>query len=236
MQGLEPVPAKSKLETVVDRLVEYVSRNNYSAGDKLPSERELMDALGVGRSSVREAVRKLEAVNALEIRHGAGTFVLRKIQPGEILVPLAIREERGGLLLALDIRRALESEAAALAAQRASADEIARIEEKLLIMERVHHEEGSAWEEDEAFHRSIYDAAHNPLFEQIISNVRGPFLRFFSGALKSTRIGESSFPLHRELYEAIAARDADRSRSKTIELLNFVEEDLQAAEQHLSGR
>lgn len=229
MHDLEPVPAKSKLEAVVDRLVVFISSNRYSAGDKLPSERELMDALRVGRSSVREAVRKLEALNALEIRHGAGTFIRRKIQPGEIMVPLAIREERDGLLLALDLRRALESGAAALAAQRGSDEDIARIEEKLIVMEKVHIAKGAALEEDEAFHRSIYDAAHNPLFEQIISNVRGPFLKFFTNAVKSTDIGASSFPLHRELYQAIADRDPDRSREKTIELLDLVEQDIRKA-------
>ncbi|WP_422377708.1 FadR/GntR family transcriptional regulator [Roseibium sp.] len=226
MHELQPVPAKSKLEAVVDRLVDFISSNRYSAGDRLPSERELMDALGVGRSSVREAVRKLEALNALEIRHGAGTFVRRTIQPGEILVPLAIGEERGALLLALDLRRALESEAAALAAVRGSDADIANIEEKLLAMEAVHQAKGAALEEDEAFHRSIYEAAQNPLFEQIISNMRGPFLKFFSNAVKSTRIGESSFPLHRELYQAIADRDPERSRAKTVELLDLVEQDL----------
>ena len=230
MHGLEPVPAKSKLEAVVDRLVSFISSNRYSTGDKLPSERELMDALGVGRSSVREAVRKLEALKALEIRHGAGTFVLRTIQPGEILVPLAIREERGALLLALDLRRALECEAAALAAVRGTDADIANIEEKLQVMEKVHHEKGAALEEDEAFHRSIYEAAHNPLFDQIISNVRGPFLKFFSSEVKSTGIGESSFPLHRELYQAIADRDPERSRAKTIELLEHVAQDLRAGD------
>jgi DNA-binding FadR family transcriptional regulator len=145
------------------------------------------------------------------------------------MVPLVIAAERAGLLQALEIRRALECRAAMLAAMRATPEQIEHIRLALEEMERVHKEKGAAMEEDLRFHLAVYEASGNPLFAKIISPVRGPFRVFFSQNVVGRKgFGSSAFPQHRELYDAIAARDPEASERTTIKLLDHVEDEIRA--------
>ena len=219
----------TKPQAIVVRLTEFLSGGKYAPGDQLPTEKMLMQVLSVGRSSLREAIRTLEAMGIVQVRHGTGTFLVRAPERSEILVPLAIGGERESLLRALDIRRALESHAAALAAMRATDAQLARIKVALEAMEETYRRAGTALQEDMRFHLSIYEAANNPLFETFIEAIRGQFQQFFSGVVAAgDGSGTSSFRQHRELYDAIAARDPEAARLKTLELLDQVEHDVRA--------
>ncbi|MCY1126106.1 FadR/GntR family transcriptional regulator [Frigidibacter sp. RF13] len=223
----------TKPQAIVARLTEFLSGGKYAPGDQLPTEKMLMQALSVGRSSLREAIRTLEAMGVVQVRHGTGTFLMRAPEKSEILVPLAIGGERESLLRALDIRRALESHASALAATRASDAQLERIRVTLEAMEETYRREGTALKEDMQFHLAIYEAANNPLFETFIEAIRGQFLLFFSGVVASSDgRGTSSFDQHRELYDAIAARDPEAARLKTLELLDHVEDDVRSFGKH----
>ncbi len=141
-----------------------------------------MQALGVGRSTIREAARQLQALGVVETRKGSGSYLLRPISAATIHMPLSITATglREALLQTLDIRRGLEAEASALAAIRHTADDLARMSERLVEMERVHRLNGTAGPEDLLFHLSIYDAAQNPLFRQLLEQMREAFERFFT--------------------------------------------------------
>ncbi len=224
---LQPI---TKPQAIVTRLVEYLESNKFAPGDKLPTEIDLIESLSVGRSSLREAIRTLEAMGIVRVRHGTGTFLVRAPSRAEVMVPLVILAERAGLLQALEIRRALESRAAMLAAAHATADQIEHIRVALLELERVHNENGEAMEEDLRFHLAIYEASGNPLFAKIINPVRGPFRVFFSQRVVGRKgVGSTSFPQHRKLFEAIAARDVAAAERITIELLQHVEEEIRAS-------
>jgi DNA-binding FadR family transcriptional regulator len=93
-------------------------------------------------------------------------------------------------------------------------------------MERVHLEKGTAGREDLAFHLSIYDATHNPLFGQLLEQMREAFELFFDKPFDRPDFARRSFRFHRELFDAIAGRDAARAREKTLEILAIVEEDI----------
>lgn len=227
--SLQDLPRLTKPQAIVDRLVDFIVARQLSPGDQLPTEKDLMEQLSVGRSSLREAIRKLEALGIVQIRHGMGTFLKRAPGKTEVVVPLAIADESESLLQALDIRRALESHAAMLAARTATPEQLDTIRRDLEEMERVHQAKGQALEEDLRFHLAVYQASNNPLFEQIISPVRGPFMRFFSQPAGKEPFGKSSFHLHRELYEAIASRDPEGARLKTLELLDHVELEIRNA-------
>lgn len=159
----------------------FIASSGIRPGDRLPTERQLMETLAVGRSTVREVIRKLQALGVVESRKGSGTYLLKATSADAIHMPLVIDTAllRDRLLQTLDVRRGLESEASALAALRATPDDIAAIEAKLDAMEAVHHEKGTAGLEDLAFHLAIYDASHNPLFGQLLEQMRGAFESFF---------------------------------------------------------
>ncbi len=228
MDGLTPLPAMDRMRDTLDALGLYVERAGLKAGDRLPAEREMMQALAVGRSTIREAVRQLQALGVVETRKGSGSYLLRALSAATVHMPLSITATglREALLQTLDIRRGLEAEAGALAALRHTPDDLARMDTALAQMERVHLRNGTAGPEDLVFHLSIYDAAHNPLFRQLLEQMREAFERFFAKPFDRPDFAGRSFPLHRELFDAIAARNAPLAREKTLAILDIVEEDI----------
>jgi DNA-binding FadR family transcriptional regulator len=213
---------------VLDRIAAYCSAAGLGPGDRLPAERELAERLAVGRSTVREALKRWETLGIVEMRKGSGTYLRMPLEQDDIHLPLTLRLKRDGLLKTLEIRRALEAEAAAVAATRATAEDIARIEEKLERMEAVHRLQGSAGPEDWEFHLSIYEATGNPLFGQLVAIMYDAFHSFFTNPLQQPGFAGRSFPLHRELFEAIRRRDPETARAKVLAILAIVEEDVKS--------
>jgi DNA-binding FadR family transcriptional regulator len=213
---------------VVEALSAYVERTALGAGDRLPPERELMAALGVGRSSVREAVSQLQALGVLETRIGSGTFILKPVSARTVHLPLSI--EAAGLadrlLLTLEVRRGIEIEASIAAARRRSDADIARMETALDEMERTHHREGTSGRSDFAFHLTIYDACGNPLLRQVLEQLRDVFEKFWSKPFDRPDFAGRSFPLHRMLFEAIREGDPAAAAQHTRAILDIVEEDI----------
>ncbi len=214
-------------------LTAYVARSEMTPGDLLPTERELTQALGVGRSTVRETMRQLQALGIVRSEQGRGSYLLRQISPGSIHVPLTIDASslRDRLLQTLDVRRGLEVEASALAALRATSADIAIIEGKLTEMERVHLSAGTAGREDLAFHLAIYDASHNPLFGQLLEQIREAFESFFHQPFDRPDFARRSFPLHRRLFDSIRHRDEGAARAHTLAILAITHEDIVAMSQ-----
>ena len=206
----------------------FIGESGLKPGDRLPTERELMQSLAVGRSTVREVIRKLQAQGVVESRKGDGTYLLRTTSPGAIHIPLLLDTAtlRNRLLQTLDVRRGLEIEASALAAERADERDLAEIEAKLDAMERVHLAGRPANREDLAFHLAIYDATHNPLFRQLLEQMRQAFESFWSKPFDREDFARRSFPFHRRLCNAIGARDGKAARRHTLSILAIVEEDI----------
>ncbi len=225
---LAPLPTVDRARSVMHALADWIDRAALKPGDRLPAERELMAALAVGRSTVREVIRQLQALGIVESRKGSGTYLLRTVSAATVHMPLSMETPRlrDALLQTLDVRRGLEGEASALAALRHTEDDLRVIAERLDEMERVHHEKGTAGREDLAFHLAIYDATHNPLFPQLLEQMREAFESFWAKPFDRPDFARRSFPFHRELYDAIAARDADAAREKTLAILRIVEEDI----------
>ena len=118
---------KSLVDTTADQLISLILEKNMQPGDKLPTEAELTVLLGVGRSTVREAVRRLVTRNILEVRQGSGTFMSDKRGIPED--PLGVTLMGDDLQVALqlsDLRLTLEPEFAAIAAMKATKKQIGR--------------------------------------------------------------------------------------------------------------
>lgn len=219
-----------RTSAVTEALSAFIAKSKFSPGDRLPTEREMMTALGVGRSTVREAIRQFQARGLVESRQGSGTYLVRAISQEAIHVPLIMDPGtsviRDQLLLTLQVRRGLEGEASAVAARNATASDILVIERALRVMERSHLANGTAGEEDRLFHLAIYDATHNPLFRQVLEQMQDAFDRFFAMPFDRSDFASRSFEYHRELFEAIRSKDVRLARSKTMQILDVVEEDI----------
>jgi GntR family transcriptional regulator, transcriptional repressor for pyruvate dehydrogenase complex len=226
--GLAALPSNDRADDVMRAIAGFISASGVQPGDRLPTERQLMETLAVGRSTVREVIRKLQALGVVESRKGSGTYLLRTTSADAIHMPLVIDTTnlRNRLLESLEVRRGLEGEVSSLAAMRATPEDIARIEAKLLAMEAVHLVKGTSGPEDLAFHLAIYDASHNSLFVQLLEQMREAFESFFDKPFDRPDFARRSFPFHRELFEAIARHDPVAARLKTLSILEIVEEDI----------
>lgn len=226
--GLASLPAQDRGKQVMDALADFIDSASLKSGDRLPTERELTASLGVGRSTVREAMQRLEALGVTRTLKGSGTYLVRPISAATIHVPLTLDagSQRDTLLRTLEVRRGIETEASRIAALRRTAEDLAVIEEKLEAMERVHLAKGTSGPEDLAFHLAVYDATHNPLFRQLLEQMRGAFERFWEHPFDRQDFARRSFPFHRELFDAIRASDAESARERTLAILTVVEEDI----------
>lgn len=226
--AIMPLAPVSRVRQVADALVDYVSRSGLKPGDRIPAERELMAALGVGRSTIREVIRHFQSLGVMETRKGSGTFLLKPISSATIHMPLSLNAVnlRDALLQTLEVRRGIEAEAAMAAARRRTAADLKIIEEKLDAMERVHLSKGTSGPEDLELHLAIYDATHNPLFRQLLEQMREAFEKFWTEPFDRPDFARRSFPYHRTLFNAIVAQDTEAARRETLKILDVVEEDI----------
>jgi len=225
---LTPLPSIDRTQQVIDALSDFIESSKLQAGDRLPTERELGAALSVGRSTIREVITHFQALGVMETRKGSGTYLLKPVSKATIHMPLSLDTAhlRDALLQTLEVRRGIECEAGMVAAKKRTAKDIAIIEEKLDEMERVHIAKGTSGPEDLAFHLAVYDATHNPLFKQLLEQMRGTFERFWTHPFDRQDFARRSFPFHRTLFNAIVAQDSEAARAETLKILDVVEEDI----------
>ncbi len=211
-------------QQLTDQVIEHfsaaIASGAYAIGAKLPTEPELMEELGVGRSTLREAIRVLAHNGILEVRQGDGTYVRSLPSSGE---PLLQRLRRARADEIQEVRRTLEIEIVRLAASRHKKSALKKILGHL--KERSKALEGgdmqALLDADIAFHCAIADAAGN----EVLSDLYGIFALSLRGALAtlwdaSDHDASGMAMLHERLYEAIAARDAERATSITEALLD----------------
>jgi len=226
--AMTQLPAIDRVRQVEGALVEFVERADLKPGSRLPAERELMSALGVGRSTIREVIRKFQALGIIDSRKGSGNYLLKPISTATVHMPISIEAQslRDALLMTLEVRRGIEVEASMAAARRRTEDDIKTMRLRLEEMERVHLAEGTSGKADLAFHLSIYDATHNSLFKQLLEQMREGFERFWSKPFDRPDFASRSFPFHRTLFNAIVAGDTSAARQETLKILAIVEEDI----------
>ena len=241
--SMAPARPVSREDAALEALTAFAAGAGLGPGDRLPTERDLARHLGISRATVREALKRWEGAGLVESRQGSGTYLRVAVTPGMRHLTLTLPSARdvAGLFHTLEVRRALEAEAAALCATRAGEAELALISDRLDVMEAAFHaRDGMAAEEDWEFHQAVLRASGNPLFEQITAAMHGQFHRFWEFPLGVRDFGRASFRFHRTLVERILARDAAGARAEVERLVASVEADLRrgvrALEQAASPR
>ncbi len=167
-------------------LSEEIESGRLAEGDKLPTEVELVKQLGVSRTVIREAVSRLRSAGLVEPRQGRGVFVMpRRTRPLDLEADASGTKSK--VLQIVEVRRAMEGEAASLAATRASAEDIARMRQSLAAIDEAVAAGGDGVDEDLAFHQSIAESTGNTV---MVSTVRylGEVLR---SGIRVTRANEA---------------------------------------------
>lgn len=200
---------RNRVHEEVAKQIERLILEKMSPGDKLPAERELAEMLGVSRSSIRDAMRRLEMVGLVEPRQGAGT-VVREISTEKLVSPLAniIAHKRQLVGELLDFRKMLEPPLAARAATHASAEEVAQMEEILHRQEKKVRGGELAMEEDSEFHYRIALGSGNSVVLKVLDVVMDLLRETRSRSLQSEGRPQKSLAGHRRILAAIRRRDA----------------------------
>ncbi len=223
-----PIETQSRTQAVVDGLSSYIAEAGLKANDCLPAERKLAASLGVSRPILREALRHLAALGVIETKNGSGTYLREALSLHDQHIVMKLEAERTSLLQALELRRALEAEAAGLVAIHASDGEIAELGQLVDTLEREFYEAGDNIEADKAFHLALYRYCDNPLFSQLLAPIWELFEQFWQRPLGKKDFADRTLTLHRRIYERIRARDTEGARRAVRELLQIDEEDLRA--------
>jgi GntR family transcriptional repressor for pyruvate dehydrogenase complex len=200
---------KNRVHEEVAKQIERLIVQKLQPGDKLPGERELAEMLGVSRSSIRDAIRRLEIVGLVEPRQGAGT-VVREISTATLVSPLAnvIAHRRQLVGELLDFRRMLEPPLAARAATHASNGEIAGMDEILRRQDKKVRRGELAVEEDTEFHYRIALASGNSVVLKVMDVVMDLLRETRSRSLQTEGRPQKSLAGHKRILAAMKRRDA----------------------------
>lgn len=212
-EALRPLPRPRLYEQLVQRLQEYVREAGLGAGDRLPSERDLAERLGVSRNSVKQATVALEVQGLVEIRHGDGTYLRKANLAVEPLATLLDRRQR--LPDILDTRDALEPKLAALAALRRTSRDLAAMAAALADMSRTVEAGGLGEEGDRRFHLAVTRAAHSPILAEFYRQLTPQLGESRLESLRQPGRPGQSLAQHRRIAEAIEAGDDRRAATAT---------------------
>jgi DNA-binding FadR family transcriptional regulator len=211
--------SRSLAHDLVDSFVARIQGQSLRPGDKLPTESALMQAHGVSRTVVREALSRLQAGGLVETRHGIGTFVLEPrpgqgfgIEPSDIATAVDV-------MAVLELRISLETESAGLASQRRTPEQLAEMRAALDAFEANVGGAGDAVSPDFRFHLAIANATGNRYFADIMSHLGATLIP--RTRINSSRVAHEDLPQylrrvnreHEEIYSAIARGDAESARA-----------------------
>ena len=224
-RGFETVRKVRRYEQVAEQIRRMISDGELKPGDLLPPERELVEKLGVGRSSIRDAVRTLEVMGILEPRQGHGT-VVRDLSADALVVPLSLVLTRKRELVTelLDVRRMIEPGLAARAAKNATAEEIAHMSAILARHEAKLRRGEEAMDEDSDFHYAIALAARNSVVLRVLDVLMDLLRESRSRSLQVPGRPQRSFDGHRRILRALQKRDAKAAEAAVRRHLKEIEE------------
>lgn len=208
--GFEPIARESVVSEVARRLLEYLTSGEIRPGDRLPSERQLSTSLGVGRSTVREALASLDLLGIVKIRPGSGSYLVGNSSD---LLPQTIT---WGLLLGqrriheiVEVRQLLEVAGARLAAARATTDDVERLRTHLTAMRDTPDDLHAFVEADVAFHLEVARIAGNSVLSEMLSGVRSLLRVWVERAVRAEGSTTGTLAEHTAVFEAVEARDPD---------------------------
>ncbi|MEW6099414.1 MAG: FadR/GntR family transcriptional regulator [Pseudomonadota bacterium] len=220
MPDVRSEPRRSLVDLAVSAMRERLERGEWRVGERIPIEPELAAELGVSRNTVREAVRVLAFSGVLEVRQGDGTYVRSAVDASDVAHGLS----RASLREHLEVRAMLEVEAARLAAQRRTPEDLERIRAALSLRgeQRNRRRRSVFVEHDLAFHRAVVEAAHNPALAKLYHFFERAVRATVQATMEASDLPEPDYASHVELCEAIVRQDPEGAVAATRALLQPV--------------
>ena len=211
-------------ESVVQRIERLIIAHQLATGDRLPPERELAAELCVSRNVLREALKVLTQKGLLKVIPGHGTYIAipsPRVVSESLSVLLQLRHV--GLLELCDTRLLIEPELAALAAERATDEDIAELQRCLDRLYETRFDPQEHVEADLAFHSVIAQAANHFVFQSIVEAVRTLVVQSMSLGTQIPRAIDASDGHHRAIFAAIKAHDIEAARAAMWGHMAFIQ-------------
>lgn len=227
------VQKESAYQQALDWMRARIASGDWAVGERIPIEPELMELLGVGRNTLREAIKCLTSTGILEIRRGAGTFVRARTDIGGLLTrQVAVSE----MLHVYEVRRALELEAVRLACVRRTDDDVRRLRDALDLRNGAGRTgDGAAFADaDLAFHVAVVAAAHNPVLDELFAGISEP-LRATYDFTEGVHEPELGAAHHQNVVDGIARGDESLATQGTCGHLDLFVSGVHERRAHAEG-
>ena len=222
--SLKAIKPRRLYQDVVQQIREVVREGTLKPGDRLPPERELAEQLHVSRSSLREAMRTLELQGLVVSRPGAGTFISTESSDSMMDAIVAyLTNGQNALKDAFEMRRLLEPQIAALAAERATPEDIQRMEEILAqqVAQIARGETGA--ESDTAFHFALAEGTHNSALVKVVSAIVDILCQSREQPLQAPGRPQRSLASHRYILDMIQQGDREGAMEAMEHHISVVE-------------
>jgi DNA-binding FadR family transcriptional regulator len=221
-RSIQRVPAAAG--EVISTIKRMILEGKLAPLQRLPSEKDLAEALGVSRPTVREAVRGLMTLNIVESRHGDGTYVT-SLEPGLLAAPIdfLLRVDEGRLASLADARIVLESGLAEFAAARATEESLDRLRSLTAQYADSIDDVQRCIELDLAFHKELAVAADSPILSSLMSTLAALGVQSRAHSAQGGRMRATAHGDHVAITEAVAARDPAAARAAMVGHLSHVQ-------------
>ncbi|WP_432241145.1 FadR/GntR family transcriptional regulator [Herbaspirillum robiniae] len=222
---------------VTSVLAQQIRDGEFAPDARLPSEMELTERFAVSRTVIREAISRLKSEGLVGSRRGSGTVVLGANTATPFRLDMQVDDVRDSIqavLRVIELRRGVEGEMAALAAQRRTRAQSQAIQQALKAIDKATAEGRDGVQEDFAFHAAISNAAHNPLYTSLVQFLS----QFLHAAIRVARVSEarrSDFSQqvrseHAAIAKAIANGDPAAARAAALQHMENSAQRIQAAD------
>jgi len=222
---INPIKKTRIHEEIADRIRQLILDRTLPRGRPLPSERVLAQRFGVSRGSVRDALRTLEIVGLLEMRHGQGTFP-QELSVDRLVTPLAsvLTYQRDLQDELMDVRRMIEPAMARVAAARVTGEDVAELERVLQAQKRKIGASQSAIAEDTAFHAALARATHNQVAVRLMQTLNDLLEGSRKLTLHQKGRPERSLRGHEAIVDALRRRNPDAAERAMQDHINQIAE------------
>lgn len=220
MYQFEKMEKKLLGRRVEDALLDYILQEPIEIGQKIPNEYELAEKFGVGRSTVREAVKGLVSKGILEVRRGSGTFVVSTSSLEEDPLGLSRFSDKYKLALELfDVRLMIEPEIAVLACENATEEELDQLQKLCAEVEELCRSGEDHTAKDVEFHTCIARCSKNRVVELLVPVINSAVVTFANLTQRSLK--EETIITHREILDSILRKDAVGARCAMVMHLTY---------------
>lgn len=219
----KPIKQEKISTKIVEQIKTLIKEGDLKPGDALPPERELVKVLNVSRASLREALNSLTGMGFLEMSQKQRTIV-KSLVSGRMTEPLhlLIKDDIQTVFELIEVRKAIETWNAFHAAQRATANDIVRLEKSLASMKAKTNQRFSVVEDDADFHLAIAEATHNKVQTHLMFSIYDLLKESLGGYYESIDM-QDVYAQHSLVVAAITEGDADLASRRMLEHLDYVE-------------